>query len=165
MKTLCILRHAKSAWNQPELADHDRGLNNRGLLDAPRMGRHLAQRGIVPELLISSTAVRARTTARLLLEAMRLDASLCQLRDELYLASPRAIVALASETSDDIDTLMLCGHNPGMTEVVSLLTGEDFYHLPTAGLVTLAVDVASWSHVGAGCASVVHFDYPKNLPA
>lgn len=164
MKTLCILRHAKSSWSNPDLDDHDRGLNNRGLRDAARMGKQLAARGIVPDALVSSTAVRARNTARLFLEAQGLDLELCTLNEDLYLASARGIVNVAAETDNSVDTLLLCGHNPGMTEVVALLTDEPFNHLPTAGLVTLKLEIDSWSEIYPGCARLAHFDYPKNLP-
>ncbi len=163
MKTLCILRHAKSSWNEPDLSDHDRVLNKRGLRDAPRMGAQLVARGISPDAFVSSTAVRARNTARLAMEAMGIDIDKCELREDLYLASARGIAAVAAETDDTVDTLLLCGHNPGMTDVVSLLTDDDFAHLPTAGLVTLALDVESWAEIFPGCAELVYFDYPKGL--
>ncbi len=163
MKTLCILRHAKSSWNEPDLSDHDRVLNKRGLRDAPRMGAQLVARGIAPDAFVSSTAVRARNTARLAMEAMGVDIDQCELREDLYLASARGIAAVAAEADDSADTLLLCGHNPGMTDVVSLLTDDDFAHLPTAGLVILELAIDRWSELYPGCARLVHFDYPKGL--
>ncbi|MEM9057810.1 MAG: histidine phosphatase family protein, partial [Pseudomonadota bacterium] len=89
MKTLCILRHAKSSWSDPDVSDHDRELNRRGLRDAPRIGRELAAHGIAPDAVFSSTATRARHTAGLVLDALALDPGLCTLHEDLYLASAR----------------------------------------------------------------------------
>ena len=138
-------------------------LNKRGLRDAPRMGAQLAARGVVPDLFVSSTAVRARNTVQLAMESMGIDIDTCHLREDLYLASARGIAAVAADTPDTADTLLLCGHNPGMTDVVSLLTDDDFPHLPTAGLVVLELAIDAWSEVYPGCARLLHFDYPKGI--
>jgi phosphohistidine phosphatase len=97
MKTLVLVRHAKSAWDSPGLDDHERPLAERGLRDAPEMGRRLAERGLVPDVIRSSTAVRARTTAKLMAQALGVGADRVQLDERLYGAMPEEILTVVGE--------------------------------------------------------------------
>jgi phosphohistidine phosphatase len=143
MKTLLILRHAKSSWREAGLTDHQRPLNARGRRDAPRMGTLVRERGLVPDLIVSSDAVRAHATARAVSKAAGYPGKI-QLDNRLYLAGPAEIVGLL-QTLDDtgIGSVMIVGHNPGLEELASLLTGEP-QHLPTAALVHVVLPIARW---------------------
>src|SRR5215813_5144209 len=113
MKTLFVLRHAKSSWDNPNLADFDRPLNERGLAAAPFMGRVLRTKGYRPELILSSPAERARTTAALFKAGAGLDSPL-EYDDRIYEASPQKLLKVVSKVADDKNSLMVVGHNPGM---------------------------------------------------
>ena len=146
MKTLLILRHAKSSWRDAGLADHDRPLNKRGLRDAPRMGRLLRQEDLLPDLIISSSAVRARKTAQMVIEAMGYDGEL-RLARELYAAEPEAYLDTLQSLPDGFERVMVIGHNPGLEELLELLTG-DWQRLPTAALAQVELDLGTWQDLG-----------------
>ena len=142
MKTVLILRHAKSSWKHSGLDDHDRPLNKRGLADAPRMGQLIAKAGLVPELICSSSAVRALTTARLVAEGCGYDGELRVLR-ELYLAAPETYVDLLAALPDELERVMVVGHNPGMEDLVETLTGAE-EGFPTAALAHVRLTAERW---------------------
>jgi phosphohistidine phosphatase len=148
MKTLLLLRHAKSSWSNDSLADFDRPLNDRGQRDAPRMGRLLAQLDVIPDLIISSAANRAAATAERVAQAAGYEGEIRR-TEELYLADPDDYLAVAQSVEDKITSLMLVGHNPGLEELVGLLSGHD-EHLPTAALAAFRVDVNRWRDLAAG---------------
>ncbi|MCY3698722.1 MAG: histidine phosphatase family protein [Gemmatimonadetes bacterium] len=147
MKTLLILRHAKSSWDQPGLRDHDRPLNPRGRRDAPRMGRFLAERDLVPDRIVSSTAVRARTTAELAAAEFGEEVEI-ETTHDLYGASPDGYIEVAEAMGGTAERLMLVGHNPGITSLVWHLTGEGEY-MPTAALAAVELDIEDWSELGS----------------
>ena len=147
MKTLLILRHAKSSWDHPRLRDHDRPLNARGRRDAPRMGRFIAARGLTPDLIVSSTAVRARTTAELAAAELGEEVEV-ETTPDLYHAAPRAYVEVAARSGGTADRLMLVGHNPGITALVPHLTGAGEY-MPTAALAVVDLDIEDWTDLTA----------------
>jgi phosphohistidine phosphatase len=142
MKTLLILRHAKSSWDDPALDDHERPLNARGEKDAPRMGRRARDERLAPELILSSDARRAHQTAAAMADAtggpMLLD-------PRLYHASAAEILTvLRSVVQDSVATVMIVGHNPGLEELIALVTGER-EPLPTAALAQIALPIERWS--------------------
>ena len=112
MKTLLLVRHAKSSWDHPGVDDHDRPLNARGRRDAPEMGRRLAERGLVPDRILSSTALRARTTAQLIAEGLGFDVDRIILDERLYAASADEVLRVIGEIDGDVGTAMVVGHNP-----------------------------------------------------
>ena len=142
MKTLLILRHAKSSWDNPALTDHERPLNKRGRKAAPRMGQLLADEGLVPDLILSSTAERARATADLVAERSGYDGEVL-VTDELYLAPPSAYFGLIGALNDAHNTVMVVGHNPGISEFVTNLTGEST-EMVTAALAHTQMNIESW---------------------
>jgi phosphohistidine phosphatase len=161
---LLILRHAKSSWSHPELEDHDRPLNKRGLRDAPRMGRWIREQKLEPDLVLSSSAVRAYSTARLALEAARCKAEV-RLEPELYLAAPATYLEHLSRLSDAHRRVMVVGHNPGLEELLHLLTGAEDA-MPTAALADVRLSAASWSVVdGRTRGTLAGYWRPKTLPA
>lgn len=158
MKTLLLARHAKSDWGTPGLADHDRPLNARGLRDAPAMARRLAHEGLALDRIVSSSAVRARSTAA----AYAAPFGLAVVEEPLlYAASARAILAIASALPDDSDAAMLVGHNPGMSDAVAELTGA-FESLPTCAVAECAVDVGSWAELVEGSGRLLRLRTPRD---
>jgi phosphohistidine phosphatase len=143
MKALILLRHAKSSWAEPGLSDYDRPLNDRGKRDAPRVGEVLLERGLSPGLVLSSSAKRARKTAQKVLDASGLKVEL-RLLDELYLAAPEAYICELQNLPEDIQQVLVVGHNPGLEELLRSLVGRH-EHLPTAALVLIELPIAEWS--------------------
>jgi phosphohistidine phosphatase len=163
MKRLILLRHAKSSWDHDGLADHDRPLAKRGLRDAPHMGKRLAQHGIAPKLLLTSSAVRARTTAELVIEALGRPDVEIRIEPAIYLASPGQLLDAVASQDDDVGELILVGHNPGMTQLANMLLPEfPLPNLPTAGTVGVDCDCASWSIFDTGPFRLRFYDFPKN---
>lgn len=161
MKTLVIVRHAKSSWADLSLSDHQRPLNKRGKRDAPMMGARLADRELPVDRVISSSAVRALATAEMITSEMGLPWDEIQIEDGLYHASEEDMLDLIQEQDDHVDCLMLFGHNPGMTYLVNDLSDMDLDNLPTCGVVVLKFDVYSWSEVGEIEAVSAELDFPK----
>jgi len=143
MKTLLILRHAKSSWGHSNLDDHDRPLNARGQRDAPRMGQLLQTEGLVPELLLSSTAERARTTAQQVAEGCGYPSDKIVLTADLYHPLPDDCLAVLRQHGEPHQRVLLVAHNPGLEELVEQLTGEA-HRLPTAALVQIALPIETW---------------------
>ncbi len=161
MKTLYLLRHAKSSWDNPDLDDHHRPLNHRGEKDAPKMGKRLRRAGVKPNLICSSSATRAITTARLAAEEMDYPAKSIREEKRLYHAGPDELLDFLHSLNDGVDTVMLVGHNPGLTEFANSLLDEEIDNIPTAGLVGAQLGVNSWKDVKWGCGKLTMNDYPK----
>jgi phosphohistidine phosphatase len=142
MKTVLLMRHAKSSWDEPGVPDHDRPLNSRGKRDAPRVGRLLKEQGLRLDQIVSSTAKRARKTAQKVAEACEFAGEIA-LTDQLYLAAPQAYVHYLQGLTDDCQTVLVVGHNPGLEGLLDLLTGR-YEPLPTAALAHVAFDIDSW---------------------
>ncbi|MCF6288002.1 MAG: histidine phosphatase family protein [Proteobacteria bacterium] len=169
MKHLQILRHAKSSWRDVTLSDHDRPLNKRGKKAAPIMGKLLAGKAWHPQLIISSTAKRAYITAKIIAQEIHYDDNtICVTRD-VYHASAVELLALIAQVNNDVARLMLVGHNPGLTSLANNLCDNNHYfaNIPTAGLVTLELDIDSWGQILrptiADNVVLVGYDYPKSL--
>lgn len=143
MKTLLLLRHAKSDWDDPNLPDHERPLNKRGKRDAPRMARLLRDENLIPDLVITSTAKRACQTAR---EVARGAGGAVVETDQLYLAGLDAYRSVLSAVPDTHDRVMLVGHNPGIEDFLADLTGVPT-RLPTAALARVDLPIAGWSEL------------------
>ena len=162
MKTLVIVRHGKSSWDNAGLSDHQRPLSKRGLKDAPVMGTRLAEYGPPVDRVISSSATRALTTAELVTHEMGLPWDEIQIEDALYHATEEEMIDLINEQDDYLDGLMLFGHNPGMTYLVNYLSDLDLDNLPTCGVVVLQFDVESWAEIGEAVAVSADYDFPKS---
>lgn len=146
MKTLLILRHAKSSWDNDQLADFDRPLNKRGRRQAPQMGQLLTEQGLGIDLVVSSTARRARETAEAVMAASGFDGEV-RYSKAFYEAPPVTYLASLNALSDDYDCVLVVGHNPGLQALVALLTGRD-EAFPTAALAQIALPIDSWSAFG-----------------
>jgi phosphohistidine phosphatase len=162
MKTLTLVRHAKSSWKDTSLSDRDRPLNKRGKRDAPEMGRRIAAAGIRPSLIISSPAVRAWTTARIVADAIGYPREFLQRDKNLYLASVDGILDVIVAQDNGFNSLMLVGHNPGFTDFANYLVPGLTNNIPTAGIVCVELDTDDWSLYEKPGVQLVLYDFPKN---
>lgn len=160
MKTLFILRHAKSSWENAELADFDRTLNPEGLEEAAFIGGLIGENQIQPDLILSSPAKRARQTADLVKEIARLKVEI-QFEEKIYEASPLTLLHIVSGLEDKNETILLVGHNPGLENLIKLLTGEA-QPLPTAGLAKINLQIETWSRTAANSGQREWFVSPKD---
>jgi phosphohistidine phosphatase len=147
MKILYVLRHAKSSWDNPNIADFDRPLNERGLKTAPFVGEIMLKNNFQPEFLISSPAIRARETADLVKISAHLKTSV-SFDERIYEASPQTLLHIVSELNDSVNSAMIIGHNPGLEALIKALTGE-FQAMPTAGLAVIDLDTENWSSINS----------------
>ena len=166
MKTLLLLRHAKSSWDAPARRDFDRPLAARGQRDAPRMGRVLKSSDVKVDRVLCSTAQRARETAELALGAAGYKAEV-EFTDAIYEASSSELLDLLRRQSNDHDTVMMIGHNPGFEDLLSGLCGNGGQaaniRMPTAALACIELDVGKWSESDAGEGTLVWLVIPKIL--
>lgn len=162
MKTLILMRHAKSSWQDPDLDDVDRPLAKRGKRDAPVMGERLAERGIHPDLILTSPAKRARKTAQTVARALDYPKKKITHAEAIYEASEEHLLAVVQALDDDLDTVMLFGHNPGFTSFSYALTDVYIENIPTCGVVLIRFAVERWQKVTWGSGEFVWFDFPKN---
>lgn len=161
MKTLTILRHAKSSWDSPSLADSERPLNKRGERDAPVMARRIQESGIRPSLILSSPAVRAWTTARIVAKALGYPLEFLQREKDLYLASLDRILDVIVAQDNGFNNLMIVGHNPGLTDFVNYLQPGLTSNLPTAGVVSVSIERDDWNLFERPKTELLLHDYPK----
>lgn len=148
MKTLFLLRHAKSSWKDPDLADFDRPLNDRGRKAAELVGKYIAQEKLDLDLIIGSPAVRARQTIELALRSARRSVEL-RFDQRIYEASSTQLLEVVSQIEDERKSVLLVGHNPGMEELLSLLIGSE-QHMPTASLAKVSQPTKKWDRFPPG---------------
>ena len=162
MKTLYLIRHAKSSWKFPELDDFDRPLNKRGKRDAPIMGERLQQRGIRPDAIISSPAKRAKKIAQAISQAVGFARSAIRYDHAGYEASAEGWLTIIRAVDDQIVTLMLVGHNPEMTVLANRLTTHYIDNVVTSGVVAIEFPTERWAEVGkSNEGQFLWYDYPK----
>lgn len=145
MKTLLILRHAKSSWNHPELSDYDRPLNGRGKRDAPRMGKHLHQEGLIPDRILASSAKRARKTANKVAKTCGYTGKVKKL-DAFYDTVPGVYFETLQALPNKYQRVMVVGHNPTMEQLVSHLTSQ-IERMPTAALAHIEIPIEHWEEL------------------
>ena len=145
MKTLLLLRHAKSSWKQPELHDHDRPLNKRGKKEAPIVGSYLKDNDLVPDLILSSTARRAHDAAQSVLEESGFPGQI-DLYQDLYLSDTSCYLDILRYLPDDANRVLVVGHNPDLEELLTLLT-DVTEHLTTAALAQVDLPITSWQEL------------------
>lgn len=161
MKTLLLVRHAKSDWSIPVQGDFHRALNERGLRDAPVMAERLIQKGISIDAFISSTAKRAFTTATFFAEAYGLEAGDIHPRPDLYHATPSTFREVIEDTPDTFRTIALFSHNPGITDFVNSLTRTRLDNMPTCGIFAVQIATENWKQFWEARKEFLFFDYPK----
>src|SRR5688572_25092332 len=162
MKMLYVIRHAKSSWDSPLLNDFERPLNERGERDAPRMGKRLKEKRLVPDLFLSSPATRALTTAEKIAHVLNYPREKIKTDRKLYHAEDEEILQIVRQLSDKHDVVLIFGHNPGLTDFINQLTKAVIDNIPTCGIVACRLDIDFWKQADWGKAEVEFFDYPKN---
>lgn len=161
MKTLYIIRHAKSDRNDPTLNDFERPLNKRGEKNAPLMGEILASGRVRPDLILSSPAVRAKTTAKIIAEKVGYSTDKIIYEESLYLAERDVIEHLIQKISSSINTIFIVGHNPGLTLFAEYISGDAIGNIPTSGIVAVRLKNGGWKNLGRDSAELIFFEYPK----
>lgn len=160
MKTLILLRHAKSSWDFAHLNDYDRPLNDRGKRDAPKMAQWLSSQAINADLILSSGAERAKNTAIAFQAVLNIP---MEINDQLYHASKSKLLNFIKKTDNDLNGLILVSHNPGLNDLADYLLSGFPDNIPTTGIVSLKLDIQKWSETAPKNASLSFFQYPKNL--
>ena len=162
MKTLLLIRHAKSSWDAPGLTDQERPLNERGKKDAPEMAKRLKDRKIKIDLFVSSPAKRARKTAKYFVEEWDGQKEEIQSEEELYTATPSAFLKTIRELQDKHETVAFFSHNPGITEFANSLTNVRIDDMPTCSVFAVSSETSAWSEFEQAEKKFLFFDYPKN---
>ena len=161
MKIMTLVRHAKSSWSNPKLGDRQRPLNKRGKRDAPEMGRRIVKHGIRPSLIISSPATRAWTTAKIIAKEISYPIEFLQREDALYHASLDGFLEVVSEQDNEFNSIMVVGHNPGLTDFANFLSPRLTHNVPTAGVVSVEIDQDHWNLYEQPATRLLVHDYPK----
>jgi phosphohistidine phosphatase len=162
MKSVLLMRHAKSSWKDTKLKDHERPLNKRGKKDAPAMGKLICERELVSELILSSSAKRAMQTVEGVIECMGYKGKVESL-DELYMAEPTDIINCLKKVSDEVDRVMLVGHNPGLESLLQIWSNQ-IIGMPTGTVAYVVLPLKSWDEVTLTTeVEVVEFWRPEDL--
>ena len=162
MKTLYLLRHAKSSWSFDDLSDQERPLNDRGRDDAPAMGKALGKRRICPDIIVSSPAVRAMSTAALVARELQYPHDKILVESGIYGADLDDLLAIIKALPDAAGSVLLVGHNPTITETVNALSPTAVNEMPTAAIVCLRFECDKWEEVSKVNAEYYFYDYPRN---
>ncbi|MEW6702282.1 MAG: histidine phosphatase family protein [Bacteroidota bacterium] len=161
MKTLYLIRHAKSSWDDANQTDFERPLNKRGEHDAPIMSKALKEKNVLPDLIISSPAARALATAEIFAEELHYPIKKITTDERIYESTMRELTGVVKEINDEKKTVLLFGHNPVLTNFTNLLGDKYIAELPTCAVVGLELNVESWEEVGRHCGKIFSLDYPK----
>ncbi len=165
MKTLYLVRHAKSSWDNPEQSDFDRPLNERGKKNAPRMAKRLKEKHVTPDVMLTSPAERALDTCKEFALVLGFPEDKIKTDKRLYHANEDQILKVIQELKnsprDSEEVVILFGHNPGLTEFANALLNEDLENIPTCGVVAATLDITDWKDARFGCGELEFFDYPK----
>ena len=167
-RTLLLMRHAKSAWDAPFTHDAERVLSKRGRRDAPRMGEWMADSGLIPDLVLCSSAVRARQTAEAVLERLDLPPSTIRYEPRLYSAAVDVLLGVVADCPPDRRNVLLVGHNPGLEDLCLYLCGSDLPRTPKGKLMTTAALALielpeAWSELSEGSGNLLKLIRPKDL--
>lgn len=160
MKRLTLIRHAKSDWNDHRLIDYDRPLSTRGKKAGPKMGKRMVAAGIIPQLLLSSPAKRARKTAQLMATELDLEQEEISYHEDIYAADLETLIDLATEFTP-LEHIAIIGHNPGLTDFAAWLCPDAPDWLPTCAVIDLELNIKTWDAINANCGSIRYYDYPK----
>lgn len=172
MKRLILLRHAKSGWDDPVARDYDRPLNDRGRVAAASIGHWAGQNDVTVDSIVASPAVRCTETLDLFQPAARMATIEPHWDRRIYLASSATLIDVLRDLGDDDTSVLMCGHNPGMEDLILDLVPDDGSsplrdlaeeQFPTAGLATIELDVAHWRDVDNRCGRLVHFMRPRDV--
>ena len=162
MKTLYIVRHAKSSWEDPLLDDFSRPLNDRGKRDAPRMAKRLKEKRVTPNLMLTSPARRALATCKRMAEVLGYSEDKIKMDRGLYHLNEDEILGVIKTVKDKHDSLMIFGHNPSLTNFVNALGTLHLDNVPTCGVAAFELPIDSWSELAFGIGKLIFYDYPKS---
>ncbi len=160
MKKIIIVRHAKSSWKE-DLSDHERGLESRGIKDAELVSLYFKQFETQPDMVLSSTAKRAKKTAGIFIENLKINPNLVHYYKELYDFTGESLIKTIKNTSDSIQCLMVFGHNHALTHFVNTFGDRYIDNVPTSGLVVIEFHVDSWKHIFKG--QTLKIIFPRDL--
>lgn len=161
MRILTLVRHAKSSWGNDNLRDFDRPLNNRGLKTAPEMGKRLVDDGYQVDSIISSPAIRAITTAKIIAKEIGFSEQEIQQDPVIYDASLNTLIDLVTSLDNNSKQVMLVGHNPGFTILGNYLSNARIDNMPTCAIAQIQFDIGSWESITEHSGELIDFDYPK----
>lgn len=164
MKTVLLIRHAKSSWDNFTLSDFERTLNDRGKRNAPEMGKRLRKRKIMIDAFLSSPAERAKKTAELFAKELDYPKKAIIYLPELYHATPEVFTKVIAEAPDGAEVIAIFSHNPGITAFASMLTDHQIDNMPTSGVFAVESDANDWSDFESAARRFLFFDYPKLAP-
>ena len=165
MKILYLVRHAKSSWEYPQLDDFERPLNHRGRNNAPFMGDVLKKRGVSPDLILSSPANRAATTARIIAAKINYSLEDIMYTESMYGAGEGKMIDLIKSMHNDINKLMIVGHNPGMTHLANSLGNGRVSNIPTCGIYCVHLKISTWNMIQDQRGNTEFFEFPKKYVA
>jgi len=161
-RTLFLVRHAKSSWDDPDLADHDRPLNKRGKRDAAAMAQRVSHRPGRPELIVTSPATRARRTAEAMAATLGVEPESLVVDPRAYDATVRSLLEVIRSLDDRFARVMLVGHHPGLSDTINALTDANIEKMPTCSVAEVRVEVSSWADVREGGAALIELLTPKD---
>jgi phosphohistidine phosphatase len=161
MKRLILLRHAKSSWKELDLPDFERPLNARGKKNAPMMGRRMRLYSLGPDIIISSPAKRAWQTAELIAKEIGSEPAQIIAAPEIYEAPCATLIELIQGFDSSWDSVLLVGHNPGITDLDEFLSGERLCNMPTSAVCCIDFSAKNWREVSEKSGRIYHYDYPK----
>ena len=161
MKTLYLVRHAKSSWKYPNLDDFERPLNKRGRKSAPLMGKILEKLKVTPDLVISSPANRAAMTARIIADKIKYPLDKIRYSEAIYEFSANVLIHFIEQIDDAVDKAMVVGHNPALTDLANYFGGKPINNIPTCGVFCMNLDISSWTKISEHGGKLIFFEFPK----
>jgi len=161
MKTLYLVRHAKSSWKYPNLDDFERPLNKRGHKNVPVIGKVLKKLKVAPDLVISSPANRAATTARMIAAAINYPLGKIRYSEAIYEFNEKALIHVVKQIDDAVNKAMVVGHNPALNGLADYIGDQSIGNIPTCGVICVELDILSWANINAHCGKLKFFEFPK----
>ena len=161
MKTIYLVRHAKSSWKYPHLSDFERPLNKRGRKNAPFMGKVLKKLKVAPDLVISSPANRAATTARIIAAAINYPLEDIRYSQTIYEFRENALINVVKQIDDSATKAMVVGHNPAINALANYIGDQPVGNIPTCGVYCVKLDISSWKKISDHCGKLEFFEFPK----
>ena len=161
MKTLYLIRHAKSSWKYPNLDDFERPLNKRGRKSAPIMGKILKKLKVAPDLVLSSPANRAAMTARIIAASINYPLENIRYNEAIYEFSESALIHVVKRIDDAVNKAMVVGHNPAINGMANYIGDQPISNIPTCGVFCVELDISSWTKISEHCGKLKFFEFPK----
>ena len=161
MKTIYLVRHAKSSWKYPNLDDFERPLNKRGRKSAPFMGTILKKLKVAPDLIVSSPANRAAMTARIIADKISYPLDNIRYSESMYEFSANALIDVVEHLDDGVNKAMLVGHNPALTDMANYIGNKPISNIPTSGVFCVELHISSWKKINEHCGKLKFFEFPK----